>query len=291
MKAASKMLKPFRNLRARAGCLEGLKFLWLEITPKCNLTCSHCYAGSGPDLPLSGRMTFGDWCRLMDEARAIGCRSVQFIGGEPTLHPDLPRLVEHARIAGFPHSEVFTNATRLDDDLVETFRKCRVRVSFSFYSSDPEVHDRITGLEGSHQRTVAGILKLVKRRVRVRAGVIRMPQNRGHVGSAKWFLRRLGIWSIATDRVRGVGRGTDIVPDASARGELCGSCWSGLLSVDSNGDSFPCVFSRSVVVGNFLKDGMKGILEGSRLRAFRRRIYLDQPEGCGNDGIHMRAFP
>ncbi len=284
MSASRTILKPFRYVRARAGCLEGLRFLWLEITPKCNLTCSHCYAESGPDLPLSGRMAFGDWCRLMDEARALGCRSLQFIGGEPTLHPDLPKLVEYARRAGFSNCEVFTNATHLDDDLIETFRKCRARVSFSFYSSDPVTHDRITRHAGSFEKTVAGIERLVKRRVRVHAGVIRMPQNERHVRSAKWFLRRLGVWSIATDRVRGVGRGTTLVPGASARGELCGSCWSGLLSVDGNGDAHPCVFSRSVAVGNFFKVGMKGIIEGSSLRAFRRGIYLAEREGCGKDG-------
>lgn len=284
MGAARAILKPFRRVRARAGCLEGLKFLWLEITPSCNLTCSHCYAESGPHLPVSGVMAFCDWCRLMDEARALGCRWLQFIGGEPTLHPDLPKLVEHARSAGFSHCEVFTNATRLDEDLVETFRKYRVRVSFSFYSSDPETHDRITGHAGSFEKTVAGIRKLVKRRLRLHAGVIRMPQNSRQVGSAKWFLRRLGVWSIATDRVRGVGRGRRLVPDASPPDELCGSCWSGLLSVDWNGDTYPCVFSRSVVVGNFLRDGMKGIIEGSSLRAFRRGIYLGEPGGCGKDG-------
>ena len=285
------MLEPLRSLRARLGCLEGLRFLWLEITPKCNLSCIHCYADSGPALPLSGAMDFDDWCRLMEEARALGCRWLQFIGGEPTLHPDLPALLEHARDVGFPHREVFTNATRLDDSLLDTFRECRVRVSFSFYSSDPEIHDRITGQPGSHEKTVAGIRRLVKRRVRVHAGVIRMPGNASRVRSAKWFLRRLGVWSIATDRVRGVGRGTSLAPRSSPRGELCGSCWSGLLSVDANGNAYPCVFSRSFVVGNYLEDGMTGILEGARLRDFRRRIYLGEREGCGSDAGKMRAVP
>src|SRR5713226_7179053 len=101
---------PFKKLRVRTGCLEGLNFLWLEITRRCNLTCEHCYASSGPGLPLIERMECADWCQVLDEARAVGCRRVQFIGGEPTVHPDLGRLLEHATRVGFRHCEVFTNA-------------------------------------------------------------------------------------------------------------------------------------------------------------------------------------
>src|SRR5687767_1018146 len=96
-----------KTLRERLGCLAGLNFLWLEITRRCNLTCAHCYVDSGPGLPLTEGMQFDDWCRVMDEARAEGCRRVQFIGGEPTLHPDLPALLGHAARAGFSQCEVF----------------------------------------------------------------------------------------------------------------------------------------------------------------------------------------
>ncbi len=46
-----------------------LRQLSLEITGKCNLTCSHCYAESGPRLSLRGEMATADWLRLIDEAR------------------------------------------------------------------------------------------------------------------------------------------------------------------------------------------------------------------------------
>ena len=109
---------PIKKLRERMGCLAGLSFLWLEITRRCNLTCAHCYVESRPDLPLTDGMAFADWCRVLDDARALGCRRVQFIGGEPTLYPHLPRLLEHAVHAGFSQCEVFTNASLLREDLV-----------------------------------------------------------------------------------------------------------------------------------------------------------------------------
>src|SRR5581483_10691258 len=117
-----------------------LSFLWLEITAKCNLVCSHCYAESGPWGEVRGTMTDGAWARVIDEAAELGCRRVQFIGGEPTLHPRLADLVDHASHRGFEFIEVHTNATRLGKELVGCFRRNGVRVGTAFYSDDPAVH-------------------------------------------------------------------------------------------------------------------------------------------------------
>ena len=78
----------------------GLTFLELEITGRCQLTCSsHCYAEAGPTRG-HGSMTGEDWRRVIDEAGAMGVATVQFIGGEPTLHPEFTALVKHALDAG-----------------------------------------------------------------------------------------------------------------------------------------------------------------------------------------------
>jgi len=41
-------------------------------------------------------MTDKDWQHVIRDAATLGVRMVQFIGGEPTLHPSLPELVGHA---------------------------------------------------------------------------------------------------------------------------------------------------------------------------------------------------
>jgi MoaA/NifB/PqqE/SkfB family radical SAM enzyme len=277
--SAAPLLLRLKELRVKCGCLGGVSFLWLEITRRCNLTCTHCYASSGPHLPLAEGMAFDDWCRAMDEARAAGCRRLQFIGGEPTIHPDLGRLLEHATRVGFKRCEVFTNATLLREDLLEIFKRLRVLVHFSFYSFDPIVHEQITGQKGSFERTVEGIQLLVRRRVRLAAGVILVPQNAGHLRRTKKFLRSLGVHEIGTDRVRGVGRGEQFVPHARPVAELCGECWSGKLCITANGDVYPCVFSRFAPVGNVLEKGVGPIITGARLRAFRREMFLGHQGG------------
>ncbi len=267
-RGARSVLRPFRKIGVRVGRLKGLKFLWLEITRSCNLACKHCYCRSGPNVPVTERMEFGDWCRVMDEARSIGCRRLQFIGGEPTLHPDLLGLIEHAKHAGFKYFEVFTNATLLGEDVIESFKKLGVRVALSLYSSDRETHDQITGHDGSFEKTVDAIERLVEQKIPFRAGVILMEQNATHFKKTKKFLKHLGASYIGMDHVRGIGRGESPKPNARPMDELCGHCWSGKLCIDPNGNAYPCVFSRFAPVGNFLTDGIKGIVEGQKLHCF-----------------------
>lgn len=90
---------PLEERPARSDRTDQLSFLWREITGRCQLTCRHCYADSGPR-GTHGSMTGEDWKRVIDEAARLGVGHVQFIGGEPTLHPALPDLVRHARRRG-----------------------------------------------------------------------------------------------------------------------------------------------------------------------------------------------
>ncbi|MBC6447570.1 radical SAM protein [Actinokineospora sp. HBU206404] len=86
---------------AAPGPRHGATFLWLELTGRCQLNCTHCYADSGPS-KSHGAMTTSDWLLLIDDAAEIGVREIQFIGGEPTLHPALPNSSGTRRRVGSP---------------------------------------------------------------------------------------------------------------------------------------------------------------------------------------------
>lgn len=62
--------------------MSDLSFVWLEVTGKCQLQCTHCYAESGPS-GTHGKMGTADWIRVIDEAADLDVTAVQFIGGEP----------------------------------------------------------------------------------------------------------------------------------------------------------------------------------------------------------------
>jgi MoaA/NifB/PqqE/SkfB family radical SAM enzyme len=225
-------------------------------------------------------MEVADWCGVIDSARSLGCRRVQFIGGEPTVHPDLGRLLEHAHQSGYRQIMVSTNATLLHGDLLERLRRLGVRVSISFYSADEQAHDRITGEVGSFKQTIEGIRQLVEHRISIQAGIIQMDENAGSYRTAHRLLRRLGVRFIGKDRVRSIGRGRRYFENPSPPAEqLCGNCWNRRLLVSANGDAYPCTFARFASVGNVLDDGLEAVVAGSALSAFRRAQYLGEEGG------------
>src|SRR5438309_6944549 len=90
-----------------ASTAAGVSFLWCEITTRCSHRCIHCYSSASPG-GTHGTMTETDWRRVLDQAAALGVEMVQYIGGEPTMHPALPALIEHALEAGMA-VEVFSH--------------------------------------------------------------------------------------------------------------------------------------------------------------------------------------
>lgn len=247
---------------------QSLSFLWLEITSKCNLECLHCYANSGPHQQLVGTMGTQDWLAILRDARSVGCHQVQFIGGEPTLHPDLSLMISFAAEQGYSFLEVYTNATKISDQLLRSFLKYRVCIAVSFYSDDAAVHDQITKRRGSFNHTVENLRRLLSAGLQVRAGIVVMPENRGHSERAGSFLRELGVTNIECDFRRAIGRGIDPHTSVDPAGELCGQCWKGMLCVTSAGRTYPCIFARFADLGS-AKDGITHILEADCLRNFR----------------------
>ncbi|MBV9012637.1 MAG: radical SAM protein [Pseudonocardiales bacterium] len=118
-------------------------FLELEITGFCQLKCRHCYADSSPEGD-HGTMTANDWERVIDDAQALSVDTVQFIGGEPTLHPELPRLVRYALGKGLK-VDVYTNLVHVTPELWGLFSLPGVSLGTSWYSADPDRHADITG--------------------------------------------------------------------------------------------------------------------------------------------------
>ena len=194
---------------------------------------------------------------MLDQAAGLGVEMVQFIGGEPTLHPDLPRLVGHALEQGLA-VEVFTNLVHVTPAMWEVFSRSGVSLATSYYSDDPGEHAGITG-RPSYQRTKVNIATAVERGIRLRAGVIDLGGGQ-RAEQAQAELVDLGVPAVGYDRLRQVGRG---VRDQSAGVEqLCGRCGDGVAAVSPDGAVWPCVFSRWLSVGNVLEAELAAILSG-----------------------------
>lgn len=239
-----------------------LSFLWLEITGECQLMCTHCYADSGPR-GTRGTMTDNDWRRVIDEAETLGVRMVQFIGGEPTLYPSFPDLVRYA-LGRRLLVEVFSNLVQVPDDQWEVFSLPGVRLATSYYTDHAGQHEVITRRRGSYPKTKANILEALRRSIPLRAGVIDVHDGQ-RVAEAIAELKAIGVTDVDVDRLRHVGRGArDQQPDIS---QLCGACARGKVAIASNGDVWPCVFSRWMPVGNILSTTLENILASAEMKA------------------------
>ncbi|MEV7282116.1 radical SAM protein [Streptomyces sp. NPDC093111] len=257
-----------------------LDFLSLEITSRCQLTCpGHCYAEAGPTLG-HGPMTTADWFRILDEAAAMGTRTVQIIGGEPTLHPGFVDLVEHALRAGL-RVRVYTNLYRVRAEHWALFGHPRVSVATSYYSDDAVRHDTITGRTGSHAATRASIAEAVRRGVRIRVAVIDRGDGQ-RVRQALAEMRALGVGSVTVDRVRAVGNAAGgVLPSASS---LCGRCGVGKAAVLPDGRVAPCELGRFLAAGNVQETSLSAVLAGPEWTRARASVPArTSADPCGPD--------
>jgi MoaA/NifB/PqqE/SkfB family radical SAM enzyme len=238
-----------------------LSFLWLEITGKCNLQCVHCYAESGPQV-LHGRMSTRRWLEIVAEARELGAHTVQFIGGEPTLHPDFSVLVRRAAQLGLG-VEVYSNLTRVRPSMWSLFEECQVSLATSFYSTDPEIHRAIT-LRPSHSKTLRNISEALQRQIPLRVGIIEVSPNQ-QVLATESMLRSMGVKNVGVDRMRSVGRAAVRLQSEPSVETLCGACGMTNAAIDPDGRVFPCVFSRWLEVGSVLASRLEQIVTGKTM--------------------------
>ena len=274
---------------------QGVTFAWLEITPSCTLTCKHCYVASAPGLG-HGRMKYADWIRVLDQLKKAGCTLVQFIGGEPTIHPNFCELVEHAACLGFT-VEIYTNLVGITDRMWSLFAHYKVQLATSFYTDDAAIHDAITAVEGSFEKTLSNIRKALALHLRLRIGMVDMQDNQ-RISEGKLLLQSLGIARIGVDRIRGVERGNAIAPEDPVAA-LCGSCAKGKIAVTAERTVYPCVFSRSFSVGNVLVQPLQAMLSGQHLlqtrlklqTAFTHRATLCAPDQCDPDICSPQCDP
>jgi uncharacterized radical SAM superfamily Fe-S cluster-containing enzyme len=120
----------------------------VEITSGCNLKCPMCFAEAGPG---GTHLDFETYCRMVDRyVHLEGAADVlQISGGEPTLHPDLLRMVRYAYEKPIAVVMINTNGVRLAHDprLLEALAEMRDKfeVYLQFDALDDAVYRRLRG--------------------------------------------------------------------------------------------------------------------------------------------------
>lgn len=130
--------------------------LTLELTYRCNERCIHCYVDD--DVCRERELTLAEYRRVLDEAHALGCMNVLLTGGEVTMRSDYIDIAEYAVNQGFC-VDIYTNGLALKLEHIQRLAQLRVNsVSFSIYGPNAQIHDAITRVSGSFDRTLRSML-------------------------------------------------------------------------------------------------------------------------------------
>ncbi len=118
----------------------------IPITSACNLDCPICYTINKNDDAHS--MTSESMRRILDRLLADheDLDVINFTGGEPTLHPQLPEFLEMCRDSGIRRLTVSTNGLELvDESYVRKLAAVDARIVLSLDTFDPDVDRALLG--------------------------------------------------------------------------------------------------------------------------------------------------
>ena len=137
-----------------------LNAIQFELTSRCNERCIHCYIpnskkDAGKDMPTEKVLS------LIDEFAEMGGLQITLSGGEVFMHKDIIRIMQYCREKDMMIS-ILSNLIALKDVQIPFIKAANISLlQTSLYSMDPEIHDMITKVKGSHAKTKAAIEKLV----------------------------------------------------------------------------------------------------------------------------------
>jgi len=175
--------------------------VFFHILTQCNLNCRHCYIN--PDQHGHGPLDI-DTIRRWLAAFSTNQRPVNviFLGGEPTLHPDLAKAIGHARHLGYASVTVDTNGYLFHDFLDKVTPDDVDYLSFSLDGPTAKINDPIRGA-GSFDTCTAGIRNAVARGFAVSLiytvssanidHLAHMPPLLADLGVSRFFIQVLGI--------------------------------------------------------------------------------------------------
>jgi MoaA/NifB/PqqE/SkfB family radical SAM enzyme len=129
--------------------------VFFHILTQCNLDCRHCYIN--PRQHGTGKLSLERiqaWLEVLIQRSPSA--NLIFLGGEPTLHPELPAAVRVARRLGYASITIDTNGYLFNDILHKVTPDDVDVFSFSLDGPTAEINDAIRG-PGCFAQCTAGI--------------------------------------------------------------------------------------------------------------------------------------
>lgn len=283
--------------------------LHIEITSRCNERCIHCYI---PHDCRSDEMEPSLFYDVLRQCKEMNILHLTISGGEPMLHRHFIDFLRKCREYEFSVN-VLSNLTLLDDEIIKEMKSNHLLgVQVSLYSMNSDIHDQITKMKGSFEKTKSAILKLIENDVPLQVACPIMKQNKNcyqdvvnwakekkiqtgydHVVLAKYnhstqnLSCRLSIEEVGDMIRERISKNAKYLQQmeeeawkkrsALADDSVCSVCHSSIC-VSDNGNVYPCAGWQDYVVGNVKNVPLREIWNNSEKVQYLRGLRkLDFP--------------
>lgn len=265
---------PVRRPPLTPSPVPSLRYLELQITDRCNLSCRHCYIDSGSRSELG----FDRIRMLLAEFEEMQGLRLLISGGEPLLHSDFPKLNE--MLPRFLFRKVlFTNGLLLTDRLLDTLSVDEIQVSVDGMEN---AHDALRG-KGTWKKAITALRRAAERGFSISVATMVHAKNLGDFEQMDTFFRELGAREWTVDVPCSTGRLVDH-PDLTLSPSVAGAylgygygggihgstagfgCGCHLMAVTAGGKAAKCTFYADRPLGT-VEDGLRACW--SRLQPVR----------------------
>jgi hypothetical protein len=148
----------------------------------CSAKCLFCsqdfeWRKEPNDLPFEKAVEF------MYMAYKNGYRRLGFTGGEPTLRPELPKLIALAKKIGYGYVRIQTNGIRIADyEYAKLLRDAGLTfVKYSLHGHDAATHDKLVAVPGAFDKNLKSIENLKKLNVGIGVNIVLNEMNYRHL--------------------------------------------------------------------------------------------------------------
>ena len=171
----------------------------LLLSYDCNAKCGFCYNPPLTPEVLAQSVPFALAAQLLVQAREQGHDGVWLTGGEPTLRPDLPKILLLAKKLRFRRIQIGTNGVRLAN-AEHVGRLTRAGLNYarvSLHAASEDIHDELLELPGSFRKALRAVAHLKKSGVYVGLNFVVTSRNVGELPAFfELALGRLGIYDV-----------------------------------------------------------------------------------------------
>jgi MoaA/NifB/PqqE/SkfB family radical SAM enzyme len=121
----------------------------IVVIRRCNLACGYCFEYDESSAPVPTEVLE----QRLEKLKSLGTFGVSLTGGEPTMHPELPRLVRKCRTLGFLRTGMISNGFFLRPDVIRELNEAGLQ----------ELQISIDGVHGND--TTQKVLNNLKKRL------------------------------------------------------------------------------------------------------------------------------